>query len=327
MNSLEFASKFLTPPLTIQVGDWTINYLGFTKPKNAHKNPIVILGGAFQKFYSFKKDVQTLMEEFPVYLVDLPGQGGNEQFAEALGFEDYADLLLGWVERMGIDKITPIALSYGSAIGYYYASKYPDKTDKLILGGTTAKLRDSVRSLLEESLYALERGEMKDFSAGVVLNLLNFSKRDQIQGAEFLSKTLYRSMQKLSDTDKEKYIHNTIRLLNLEKLPLGPSCETLVLAGEFDHFTTPAECFSVSKLCYNSTFGIVKNTDHLAPYEKKDLVNKIYKKFLNGEKSIASEVWKFLKRKLFQWKECRSNRDGNSTTSLIWNLPMEFLFR
>lgn len=282
MKPLVSMDSFNRPPLSVEVNGRLVQYLSFSRPKTAHKNPVVILGGAFQRFHSFRKDVEILSDVHPVLLVDLPGQGGNSDLGEDLDFEGLADILCGFMDQVGIEKITPVALSYGSAIGYFFASKYPDRTDKLILGGTTPEVRESVRLLLEESFSSLNEGKMEQFSAGVVLNLLNFYRRHQIKGAELLQRGLYKNMLKLEAIDLVRYEVNTRRLLDLHDLPEGPTCETLVLVGEYDNFTTPAECFEVARKCSNSTFGIVSNTDHLAPYENKKLVNKLYKKFLAG---------------------------------------------
>lgn len=282
MKPLVSMDSFNRPPLCVEVNGRLVQYLSFSRPKTAHKNPVLILGGAFQKFKSFKKDVELLSDVHPVLLVDLPGQGGNDDLGDNLSFEELADILSGFLDQVGVEKVTPIALSYGSAIGFHFASKYPNRTDKLILGGTTPEVRESVRLLLEESFTSLNEGKMERFSAGVVLNLLNFYRRHEIKGAELLQKGLYKNMLKLEAADLVRYEINTRRLLDLHELPAGPTCETLVLVGEYDNFTTPAECFSVARLCENSTFGIINNTDHLAPYENKKLVNKLYKKFLAG---------------------------------------------
>lgn len=282
MKSLVSMDSFDRTPYKTMVNGREVLYLCFSRPKTAHKKPVVILGGAFQNFESFRKDVEILSDVHPILLVDLPGQGSNSDLADDLSFEDLADILCGLIDQMGIEKITPLAFSSGSAIGYYFASKYPERVDKLILGGMTPEVRESVRLILEESFIYLNEGRLEQFSAGVVLNLLNFYRRYEIKGARSLQRSLYKNMLKLGAEDLCRYEINTRRLLDLRSLPEGPVCETLVLVGEYDNFTTPAECFEVAKSCQNSTFAIISNTDHLAPYENKNLVNKLYKKFLAG---------------------------------------------
>lgn len=292
-------SLFSAPDLqshnTIVVKDgWQVNYLAFAQEKFPGISPLVILGGAFQKFHSFKKEVEKLCQHLPVILVDLPGQGSNNQDADGLGFSEYADILASFVEELGpqlnFKKITPVALSYGSAIGFTFGGKYPEKTDRLILVGTTPKIRKSVRLLLEESLIALEQGRMKDFSTGAILNLLNYSQRKRTKIPRMLIRGFHKSLMNLSEIDKARYVSNTNRLLELDGLgDYQPNCETLVVAGEYDNFTTVSECLEVAKRCSNSQMVILRNCDHLAPFVKKDLMIKTYIDFALKGKVVESE--------------------------------------
>jgi len=284
---------------------WKVNYLCFSLEK-AEKRPdgtpgippLVILGGAFQKFHSFKKEVESLCQDMPVILVDLPGQGSNDQVGEGLDFEDYSTILKDFLDVLQVQKIVPVALSYGSAIGFTFAAQYPERAHRLILGGTTPKLRKSVRILLEESIEAMKQGRMKDFSTGVILNLFNYSQRKRTKVPRLLIRGFHKSLMNLSEEDKHRYLVNTTRLLRLNGLgKKTPQCQTLVIAGEFDNFTTPSECLEVANRCSNNIVGILRNCDHLAPFVKKDLMINTYREFalygrLTDDAGIAPYVKK-----------------------------------
>lgn len=276
-----FSAPDLQSHKTVVLKDgWQINYLAFSDEKVSHVSPLVILGGAFQKFHSFKKEVEILCKHMPVILVDLPGQGSNNQIADGLGFTEYADILADFLTEIKVPKVTPVALSYGSAIGFTFAGKYPEKTDRLILGGTTPQLRKSVRILLEESLVALDENRMNDFATGVILNLFNYSQRKRTKVPRLVIRGFHKSLLNLSEEDKERYRSNTQRLLDLHGLEgEAPQCETLVIAGEYDNFTTPTECLAVANQCSKSQVAILRNCDHLAPFVKKSLMIQTYLDF------------------------------------------------
>ncbi len=288
-----FSNIDLQNPDCIELkGGWKVNYLCFSLDKAEPKEdgtpgiaPLVILGGAFQKFHSFKKEVEELCEVMPVILVDLPGQGSNNQLGAELNFEDYAHILKDFLDALGVQKIVPVALSYGSAIGFTFAAQYPERTHRLILGGTTPKLRKSVRILLEESIEAMKQGRMKDFSTGVILNLFNYSQRKRTKVPRLLIRGFHKSLMNLTEEDKERYLVNTTRLLNLDGLgDTVPQCETLVISGEFDNFTTPTECLEVANRCPKRILGILRDCDHLAPFVKKNLMIDTYRDFaLHGK--------------------------------------------
>ena len=93
-------SAIKAEPRTLYVGEWRIDYLAFGSEQNRHRPPLLVVGGAFQNFTSYKFCVEKIYENFPVVLVDLPSLGNNTQIAPDLGMEDLADLLNGFVEQM-----------------------------------------------------------------------------------------------------------------------------------------------------------------------------------------------------------------------------------
>lgn len=274
---------FIGSPSTLDIDGWNIEYLGFCLPENQGKTPVVFMGGAFQNFFSFKKDVQVLIRDFPVLLIDLPSQGSNTQLAPELEFEDFAQLMIKFMDHFNISKMTPIGLSYGSATAFYLASLYPERIEKLIMGGTTPRVRDSYRILLQDSIKVLKDGEMELFSQGAVMNLINYSKRHITKISERVIKGFYKNMMGLRPNDKQRYIDNTERLLRLDGVHGTPQCQALVLTGEFDNFTTPYENYLMSQKIPDSTFILINDSDHLANLEKRDAVIGSYQLFLNGD--------------------------------------------
>lgn len=283
MNKLINQDLFDNTIQEVWCGPWKVHYQYFCNPDKEHLPPMMILGGAFQKFQAFKKDVRILRREFPVLLVDLPGQGGNDQLSGDMTFEMLSDLLIDFLNKKEVEQVTPIALSYGSAIGYFLAKNHSKRIHKLILGGTTTGLRPSVSLLLDESIRALREDKMEDFASGVVLNLMNYSKRKQIKGGEIIAKKLLHNIQHLTENEKVRYIHNTKRLMNMTLPKEVLDVETLVMVGEYDNFTTPHECFNVSRCFKANQFAIVHGADHLASYERKDAVNESFLSFALGK--------------------------------------------
>lgn len=273
--------KFDVPHIVPVKEGLKVNYLAFPcKNSNSQLPPIVLLGGAFQKFISFKKEVELLTEHFPVLLVDLPGQGSNDTLGADLDFFGMAEVLKEFLDLLDIEKVTPIALSYGSAIGACFAHLYPHRTDKLILGGTTPELRTSVRYLLDASLRAIEEGRNQDFATGVILNLINYSKRNITKLPGMLIRGFHKSLLSLEGGDFIRYRANTSRLLRLNGFNVTLTVPTLVLAGELDNFTTPSECQQIAKMSNQSKMWIVRNADHLAPFMKKEAMIESYLDFL-----------------------------------------------
>ena len=269
-------------PLSHFVGQWRVDYLPFCAPENADKPPLLVIGGAFQNFTSYKYSVERIYSDFPVILVDLPSLGSNDQIAPDLGMEDLADLLYEFVHNMGIDKVHLMGLSLGSAIASTFAYKYADRTGKLIVAGILTRPRKSWRMLVDESVRVLEEGRMDEFSQAVVLYLVNYQRLKETRITPTARRLFYRQMKQLNDNERERYKINGRRLLSVEGVLGYPDCETLVTTGEFDSFTLPWENARFARRCSNSRFVLIKGADHLPQLEKREVSLELFSSFLNG---------------------------------------------
>lgn len=276
-------SAIKAAPFQLWVGQWRIDYLAFSHPDNAHKPPLLVVGGAFQNFTSYKYCVERIYQDFPVVLVDLPSLGNNTQIAPDLSMEDLADLLYEFTCQSGLEKVHLMGLSLGSAVASTFAYKYPRATDKLIVAGIVTRPRKSWRMLVEESVRVLEQGRMDEFSQAVVLYLVNYDKMKETGITPTARKLFYRQMKQLSDNERERYKINGRRLLSVEGLLGYPECDTLVTTGEFDSFTLPWENASFAEKCPNAQFTLIKGADHLPQLEKREVSLDLFSTFLRGE--------------------------------------------
>ncbi|HAS98034.1 MAG TPA: alpha/beta hydrolase, partial [Acinetobacter nosocomialis] len=98
--------SFKQPARTTWIDGWKIEYMAIADPKTIHKTPIVIVGGAFQNFNSYKYCVEQLFESGPVILIDLPSMGANQQItnrdtgisAGTLELPDLSAMLGRWLD-------------------------------------------------------------------------------------------------------------------------------------------------------------------------------------------------------------------------------------
>ncbi|WP_303761852.1 alpha/beta fold hydrolase [Alcanivorax jadensis] len=276
-------SAIKAAPFQLWVGQWRIDYLAFSHPDNAHKPPLLVVGGAFQNFTSYKYCVERIYQDFPVVLVDLPSLGNNTQIAPDRSMEDLADLLYEFTCQSGLEEVHLMGLSLGSAVASTFAYKYPQATDKLIVAGIVTRPRKSWRMLVEESVRVLEQGRMDEFSQAVVLYLVNYDKMKETGITPTARKLFYRQMKRLSDNERERYKINGRRLLSVEGLLGYPECDTLVTTGEFDSFTLPWENASFAEKCPNAQFTLIKGADHLPQLEKREVSLDLFSTFLRGE--------------------------------------------
>ena len=107
----------------LHIGSWQLHYQAYSSRADDPRQPVLLLGGAFQCFRSFASEVEELLADHPVILLDLPSQGGNLQLAPELSLEALADLIAGFVEELHLPPLMPIGLSYGSALAALFAAR------------------------------------------------------------------------------------------------------------------------------------------------------------------------------------------------------------
>lgn len=271
------------PSPFVQLGEWRVQYQAYSTRADDTRNPVLLLGGAFQCFRSFASEVEELLADHPVILLDLPSQGGNLQLAPELSLEALADLIAAFADGLNVPPLMPIGLSYGSALAALFAARHPQHCARLLLAGITAFGRRGARVLLEESLALLAEGRCAEFAHGAVTGLLNPTRSQETGVAPVFRKALLRQLQRLSAIEIERYRQNSGRLLSFSGFSQHPICPTLVLAGEYDHFTQPWEHTVFASACADAQCALIHNADHLAQFEQRNACASLYNPFLRGE--------------------------------------------
>lgn len=282
--------SFKQPARTTWIDGWKIKYTAIADPKTIHKTPIVIVGGAFQNFNSYKYCVEQLFESGPVILIDLPSMGANQQItnrdtgvsAGTLELPDLSEMLGRWLDIVGIQKVSVMGMSLGSVIASCFAHQRPDLMDRMILMGVMQKTRKSWRMILEESLKLMQENRMEEFGQAVILYLVNHAKLDKTRMSPTAKKLFFRQMAEFTGTERERYEINCNRLLRLTDVPT-PECKTLVAAGQYDSFTLPHENANFALQCPDMEFALIANADHVPQLQRRKETMSLFTSFLKGE--------------------------------------------
>lgn len=282
--------SFKQPARTTWIDGWKIEYMAIADPKTIHNTPIVIVGGAFQNFNSYKYCVEQLFESGPVILIDLPSMGANQQItnrdtgvsAGTLELPDLSKMLGRWLDIVGLQKVSVMGMSLGSVIASCFAYHRPELMDRMILMGVMQKTRKSWRMILEESLKLMQENRMEEFGQAVILYLVNHAKLDKTRMSPTAKKLFFRQMAEFTGTERERYEINCNRLLRLTDVPT-PACKTLVAAGQYDSFTLPHENANFALQCPDMEFALIANADHVPQLQRRKETMSLFTTFLKGE--------------------------------------------
>ena len=286
--------SFKQPARITWMQGWKIEYMAIADPKTMHNTPIVIVGGAFQNFNSYKYCVEQLFEKGPVILIDLPSLGSNQQIynrdtgasAGTLEIPELSKMLGEWLDTVEISKVSVMGMSLGSVVASCFAAQRPELMDRMILMGVMQKTRKSWRMLLEESLLLMQEQRMEEFGQAVILYLVNHAKLDKTRMSPTAKRLFFKQMAEFSQTEQERYEINCQRLLRLDNVPI-PQCKTLVACGQFDSFTLPHENANFALQCPDVEFAMIANADHVPQLQRRKETMNLFTSFLK-EQDIAS---------------------------------------
>ncbi|MHA3893480.1 alpha/beta fold hydrolase [Acinetobacter sp. GXMZU3951] len=275
---------------TTWIDGWKIEYMAIAQPETLHCTPIVIIGGAFQNFNSYKYCVEQLFAAGPVILIDLPSMGANQQItnvdtgrsAGTLELSDLAAMLGQWLDIVGQKRVSVMGMSLGSVVASSLADSRPELIERMILMGVMQKTRKSWRMLLEESLFLMQEQRMEEFGQAVILYLVNHAKLDVTRMSPTAKRLFFRQMADFTATEQERYEINCNRLLRLTDVPI-PRCKILVACGQYDSFTLPHENANFALQCPDMEFAMIANADHVPQLQRRKETMHLFATYLRGE--------------------------------------------
>ena len=319
-------NSFKQPARITWMQGWKIEYMAIADPKTMHNIPIVIVGGAFQNFNSYKYCVEQLFEKGPVILIDLPSLGSNQQIynretgvsAGTLEIPELSKMLGEWLDTVEISKVSVMGMSLGSVVASCFAAQRPELMDRMILMGVMQKTRKSWRMLLEESLMLMQEQRMDEFGQAVILYLVNHAQLDKTRMSPTAKRLFFKQMAQFSSTEQERYEINCQRLLRLDNVPI-PQCKTLVACGQFDSFTLPHENANFALQCPDVEFAMIANADHVPQLQRRKETMNLFTTFLKAQDIAEVEGIITLSREQMQ------NLERRGETRIKVDQPETFL--
>ena len=249
----------------------TASGLGFAVsawPLWAGRPTVVFVHGAGGSSLLWRAQLDGLADRLNAVAIDLPGHGdrpgpGRESIAE------YAQVVAGFVDELGLDRPVLAGLSMGGAIVQESLLSWPEKYRAGILISTGARLR--VMPLIFETIE-------KDFNAYVQMSVKFAAspKTDPALLAEVQEDTARRE-PKVTLGDFRACDAFDVR----ERLP-ELRVPVLVLSGEDDQLTPKKYSDYLESNIPGARRVHLLDAGHLLPVEKADEVNQAIAEFVRG---------------------------------------------
>ncbi len=98
-------------------------------------NPIILLHGNGENSTYFRGQIDALAKLYKVFAIDTRGHGKTPRGTMPFTIRQFADDLLGFMDKHQIEKAHILGFSDGANIAMIFAMRYPDRLDRLILNG------------------------------------------------------------------------------------------------------------------------------------------------------------------------------------------------
>lgn len=260
-------------------------YYRMLKCDNEMIDPIFFLSGAFQSMDSWDRFIKYFRDKTTLIFADLPGGGTADTLPENYGLDFLVASVGKILNHSSIPRVNILSASYGTPIAYEFAKQNPYQVSHLGLVGIMREIPIESKASVHHTITLLRQNRVDEFADEVLNGLLCMDPFKEVNKRNIVSKFFRRQLQSLTPNQIEKYISNTIRLLQQPPLNIdqSPNVPTLVFTGEYDSFTKPDYCKEIADSFKNARFTTIKNADHLCHLEQFNTVIQLFDRFYFDE--------------------------------------------
>ncbi|QFZ20323.1 alpha/beta fold hydrolase [Saccharothrix syringae] len=261
-------------------------YEGFTyscrvvENAEARTEPIVLVGGAYQDMYAFHRVERPWRRAATLVVVELPGVGTADVLPASYGF-DFLGLALGHLlDRLGLERVNLVGVSYGCAVAYRHARTNPTGVARLGLCGYSPSLRAESVALLRAMADALESDEPDEFAHHAARFLVRQDPAVFVTNRDAVLRVLAYVLGGTAPEQRPRFADASLRMIRHALIPPGPvtGVRALCFTGEHDQLCPPDRGREVAARFDDASFALLRDADHLCflerPADFADLVTR-----------------------------------------------------
>ena len=234
----------------------------YAEQGEARGEPIILLHGYSDSWFSFSRVLTPLARETRVYALDLRGHGKTDQPTAGYHMRDLAADVVAFMDAKNIARATVIGHSMGGFVAQQVAAMAPKRVSRLILVGTVRKPANlSEFGELEKAVMSLADPVPDAFAREFQLSTVYTPVGD-----EFINRAVEESLRLPARVWKE--LATGMRATDAA-VSLGRSgIPTLVVRGEKDAYVTAAEADALSKMVAAKRQKTYATTGHAVHWER-----------------------------------------------------------
>lgn len=261
--------------LKIQINDFDLSY----DDLGEGTIPIIFIHGFPFDKTMWKKQLNSLKATNRVIAYDIRGFGQSTDEKKSLSIDLFAEDLIAFMDKLGIDKAILCGLSMGGYITLRAQQKFPNRFEALILCDTQC-IADSKEAKQKRytTIEEIEKNGTDDFNEGFIKNVFH---SDSLTN----KKTLVEEVKKVVDANSKNSIQKGLIAIAERSETCSSLTEinipTLIICGREDKVTPLEQSEFMHENITNSVLQIIEKAGHVSNLEHPEEFNQYIIDFLS----------------------------------------------
>lgn len=244
--------------------------------------PLLVLNGIFMSCASWAAFVPAFSEKNRLILLDLMDQGKSGKADFEYTQELQVRIVLALLERLGLERVSLMGISYGGEVAMRLAAAYPERVEKLVLSNTAAYTSKWLKDIGHSWEFAYNSYDGHNFFKTCIPIVYSprfyeenyewASAREEFFVKAFTPETYdaFGRLTRSAETHDERE--------NLAKITAG----TLVISSELDFVTPRYQQEEIAAAIPGAAHVLIPAAGHAVMYEKPAEFTSIVLGFLNS---------------------------------------------
>jgi 3-oxoadipate enol-lactonase len=199
-----------------------------------------------------------------VVAIDLPGHGGSGARPGEYTLDELGSDVLAIASEAGLARFDVCGISLGGLIALWLAINAPDRVLTLVVSNTAARIGS--HQSWSERVHAVTEGGMAGVRAQVIPRFLSEGFPERHPETFALVEEMFLSVDPVGYTG----CCAVLRDADLSDEVGAITCPTLIIAGDLDVATPPAQAEGLHRSIAGSRLEIIPGAAHLASLDQPD---------------------------------------------------------
>ena len=230
--------------------------------------PLVILNGIMMSTGSWNSFIDVFSKKNKLVLLDFVDQGQSDKMEEQYSQDLHVEMLNELLERLNLEKIHLVGISYGGEIAQRFVLAHQSKVKTLVLANTTSYTSHILKDIGENWIQAAKTHDGVAFFKATM---------PYVYSGEFYEENiqwLKEREKSFANTLKPEWYEGFIRLvksaenLNITEEINKIKVPTMIIGAEYDTTTPLRYQQEIHKMIPNSKLVSINGSGHATMYEK-----------------------------------------------------------